>query len=72
MTLEQFLEASGQRPAAFAAKIGVAASTVTRWLKGQRAVSAEMAVLVENATKGKVKRHQLRPDLWAEKRRSAA
>lgn len=71
MTLEQFLKDSDQTAAAFAMKIGAPPSTVTRWLRGERRVSPEMAIKIEAATNGKIRRHLLRPDLWPSKERAA-
>lgn len=39
-------------------------ASVSRWLTGDRRISAESAVAIEIATGGKVARSELRPDLW--------
>ncbi|WP_448953046.1 Cro/CI family transcriptional regulator [Labrys neptuniae] len=57
--------------AKLAAAVGVSQTAINKAKRAYR-VSAELAVAIETATKGKIKRQQLRPDLWPEKRRSAA
>ena len=49
---------------AMARLTGVTRQAVQQWLK--KGLPAERVVLVEKATGGEVKRHQLRPDLWTE------
>lgn len=54
MTLDEFLISTKQRPSALAAKAGVAASMLTRLLRGERSLSAEAAVKIAAATDGQV------------------
>ena len=51
---------------------GVSQATVSRWESGELRVTAEQAVKIEAATKGVIKRADLRPDLWPLKRKGAA
>lgn len=44
--------------------LGVSQSLVTHWLNGRKAITAERALQIEQATGGAVKRAELRPDLW--------
>lgn len=54
----------GQKPLAEA--IGTTQSQVWYWLnRSKRGVPGEMAPKIEEATNGAVKRHELRPDIFA-------
>ncbi|WP_425515864.1 transcriptional regulator [Methylomagnum ishizawai] len=44
--------------------IGLSEPMVRHLANGTRAISAERAVQIEEATKGVVTRYELRPDLW--------
>jgi transcriptional regulator with XRE-family HTH domain len=55
MTLATYLEQHGIRPAQFAAKLGVPASTITRILSGARVPRIDTARKIAMATGGKVK-----------------
>jgi DNA-binding transcriptional regulator YdaS (Cro superfamily) len=66
MIIKQYLLMRGETASSLADQLGVPVSTVTRWLHGQRRISAEMAVAVEKVTG--IRRHHLRPDLFEEKR----
>jgi DNA-binding transcriptional regulator YdaS (Cro superfamily) len=50
---------------ALADKLGLPQSAISKRLNGQVPVTAEWAVEVERVLRGAVKRHELRPDLWA-------
>ena len=54
MTLQDFLARSDTRPATFADRLGVPASTVTRWLNGERKPSLCLLVRIREATGGAV------------------
>lgn len=55
--------AGGQK--ALADKIGVTQSTLWYWLdRAKRGVPGEHVLPIEEATDGKVNRHELRPDLY--------
>ncbi len=55
MKLSQYLESKGLHYSDFAAKLGVAPSTVHRWLAEKYHPSLAQAAAVERATKGAVK-----------------
>jgi DNA-binding transcriptional regulator YdaS (Cro superfamily) len=44
--------------------MGVSVSSLSRIETGRQICTAEMAVLIEDATRGRVRRQDLRPDLW--------
>lgn len=54
MTLEQYLADRNMRPAAFAAQLGVPASTITRLLKGERSPRLDLIARIKAQTGGKV------------------
>ena len=54
MTLEEYLASHDQKPFAFAAEIGVPASTITRLLKGERSPRLDLIRKIHAATSGKV------------------
>jgi len=73
MKLRDYLSANGLSASAFAGMVGTAQPTISRILNGKRRPSPSMAREIERITGGKVRRHELRPDLWdAPKRRAAA
>jgi DNA-binding transcriptional regulator YdaS (Cro superfamily) len=51
-----------------AAASGVSQQQISKLLRGERPLSAEIAVAIEGATRGVVQREQLRPDLWGKGR----
>ncbi len=67
MKLETYLSERGIKPSVFAADIGVAASTITRVLKGERSPGFDLVMKIQRATKGKVKA----ADWYAEKEKAA-
>jgi DNA-binding transcriptional regulator YdaS (Cro superfamily) len=67
MTLHAYLEFYGITNVAFADKINVASSTVGRIRKGEVIASVETAKAIHAATRGKVSKHELRPDVWAKR-----
>lgn len=52
--LTTYLKDTGQTVSGLAAKMGLAPSTLTRPLRGQRSASTKLARAVEAATEGKV------------------
>lgn len=70
MHLSAYLEKHKLSQKEFGAKLGVSQGMVWQWIrwledqdKGTR-ITAERAVQIEAATRGEVKRHHLRPDLF--------
>lgn len=59
--LQAAIQIAGSR-AALARKIKVTAEAVRKWERGR--IPAERCLDVERATKGRVTRSDLRPDLW--------
>ena len=57
------IKAVGSQPK-LAELAGLSQQHISKLLRRQRGVSAEAAVAIERATRGKVPRHVLRPDLW--------
>lgn len=53
-----------QNPTRLAAAIGYSQHAVWHALNRRRQVSARMAVAIERATKGKIRREELRPDIF--------
>lgn len=55
MKLETYLSEKKIKPAAFAASINVAPSTITRIIRGERTPRIDLIAKIKVATKGKVK-----------------
>ncbi len=70
MKLADYLK--GKKQADFAAKVGVTQGMISHWLAGRCRVTAEMAQVIEKATRGKITRHDLRPDIYGKPPRKAA
>ncbi|MBJ2204602.1 MULTISPECIES: transcriptional regulator [Pseudomonas] len=51
----------------FAIRLGVTASYLSRLISGDRSITAERAIQIEDATEGAVSRAELRPDIQWEK-----
>lgn len=51
----------------FAIQLGVTASYLSRLISGDRSITAERAIQIEDATDGAVSRRELRPDIQWEK-----
>jgi DNA-binding transcriptional regulator YdaS (Cro superfamily) len=62
MQLNEYLKTTTQGDLAKA--LGVSQGLVSQWLSGATSVTAERAVQIEQITGGKVKRQELRPDLY--------
>lgn len=54
MTLAEYLSQNEIKPSVFAAALGVAPSTVTRWIKGERRPELDLIVRIQETTAGKV------------------
>ncbi|MEN5032925.1 YdaS family helix-turn-helix protein [Pseudomonas sp. Ps21-P2] len=55
----------------FAIQLGVTASYLSRLISGDRSITAERAIQIEDATGGAVSRVELRPDIpWEKPKRS--
>ena len=66
MNLSHYIESSGLTRGQFASAIGRTEGAVSHWLTGRYKVSPESAIAIEQATKGAVTRHDLRPDVFGE------
>ena len=64
--IQRAIEHAGSQ-AKLAEKTGgrISQSAISRMLLGQSSISAEDAVVIEEATGGEVPRWSLRPDLWS-------
>jgi DNA-binding transcriptional regulator YdaS (Cro superfamily) len=62
MKLHDYIKTTTQ--AEFANLLGVTQGCVWQWLNSVIKVTAERAIQIEKATKGKVTRAELRPDLF--------
>lgn len=49
---------------AFGAQVGASQGMVWQWLNKYRPVSPKAALRIESGTRGEIKRHQLRPDIF--------
>jgi transcriptional regulator with XRE-family HTH domain len=54
MKLEQYLSETNKKPSVFATEIGVAPSTITRLLKGERSPRLDLIALIQKGSEGKV------------------
>jgi len=54
MTLHEYLASRGMKPSAFAAEIGVAPSTISRVLSGERTPGLDLLRLIRDKTHGQV------------------
>lgn len=68
--LEKAIEIVGTQ-AELARALGVTPQHVWNWLNRDEKVPAEQVIPIERATEGKVKRHDLRPDLYPKERAAA-
>jgi DNA-binding transcriptional regulator YdaS (Cro superfamily) len=62
--LHDYLKSEKVSQAELARRLGVTQGMVWQWLRGVRRVSAEKVLALEQATHGKVSRHEIRPDLY--------
>ena len=63
MTLHQYLSLRDLKPSAFAAEIGVPASTITRILSGERSPGLDLLTLIRDKTNGAVTPNDFIPAL---------
>ena len=54
MKLERYLRENEIKPSTFAAEIGVAPSTITRLIKGERSPRIDLILLIRDKTAGQV------------------
>lgn len=64
MRLSDYIEQSGTSRQAFADRIGVDLSYLSRLMSGKRRASWQLAGAIEEASGGAVTRHDLRPDIY--------
>ena len=64
MDIVAYLEKHGLSQEQFAGKIGVTQGAVWQWVNGMTRVSPARAKEIEEKTKGEIKRHDLRPDIF--------
>lgn len=62
--IRQYMEKHNLTQKDFAKIAGVQQSMVSQWFSGARPIGAERAVEIEKRTKGAIKRHELRPDIF--------
>lgn len=72
MTLIEFLQTTKQNPTQFAAAIGVAPSTVMRWVSGARTPTVDFLMKIKGATCGSVDVEDFAKERAAKKRARAA
>ena len=70
MDIASYLKEQNLTQQQFAAKIGVTQGRVSHWVKGAT-VPAERCAAIEQATGGRVTRHELRPDVFGAVQRAA-
>lgn len=70
MTLTEYLQQPGNTQKAMADAVGVSQGRISQWVGGER-IPAEHAKAIEVFTKGAVKRHELRPDIFDAPRKRA-
>ncbi len=62
--LGPLLATLGISQAELARRIGVSQASVSQWVSGVKRLPAEQCAAIERATKGRIKRKELRPDLF--------
>lgn len=62
MRLDTYLSQQGVRPSTFAAEVGVAPSTITRLLKGERTPGLDLIAKIIRSTNGAVTADDFLPD----------
>ena len=67
--LEKAIAAVGTQ-AALAKALGVSPQHVWNWVNRDKEIPAKQAIAIERATNGEVTRHELRPDLYPDERKS--
>lgn len=66
MDLKTYLENGGHTQASFAERLGVTQGLIHQWLNGRTRITAERAKQIEKVTRGKIKSHELRPDIFGD------
>lgn len=64
MTIRDYLTEEGITAAEFGRRINVSRSQMIRYITGERRIPAERAIEIERASDGKIRREELRPDLF--------
>lgn len=64
MDIRAYLKKHRLSQQAFGDLIGVSQGLVWQWLNGRLPVKPERAKQIEQATRGAIKRHDLRPDIF--------
>ena len=64
MNLKEWMTETGTTQLDLSQRIGVTQGVVWQWVNGRARVPAERAVAIEKATEGKVRRTDLRPDIF--------
>lgn len=64
MDIAQYLDKHGLSQQQFADQIEVSPGLVWQWLNGRTRITAERAKDIERRTKGEIKCHELRPDVF--------
>lgn len=62
--INKAIQVCGGKRSSLARELDVSWQQINLWLKGQSIVTGERAVMIEEVTKGKVKREEVRPDLY--------
>lgn len=62
--IKQAIEAVGGQQSELASLITVSPQMVNQWVHGIRPVPAKHCIAIEQATKGRVTRYDLRPDVF--------
>ena len=64
MDIGAYLETTGLTQEKFAELLDVTPGAVWQWLNGRTKVDPKRATEIERITGGKIKRHELRPDVF--------
>jgi DNA-binding transcriptional regulator YdaS (Cro superfamily) len=56
----------GLKATELAKMVGTSKANISRWESGTRRLTAEIAVLIDEKTGGRISRHDLRPDIFGE------
>lgn len=72
MVLANYLKKHQITQKAFGDRLGVTPGLISQYISGTTKITAERAAAIERATGGEVKRHDLRPDLYAAHGQEAA
>lgn len=64
MTISDYLELMQMSQADLAKQLGVSQGAVSHWVTGRVLPRAQHALLLEQITGGRVRRHETRPDVY--------